>query len=99
MYLIENPVVRGAFFPEEAQRYAVEPALASDAAAILAIARRHEGPQGVTALDAWWRRAPRSFSVVRRTDGMVTGLYCMAPPEAVDAQILAADPLAGAWID
>src|SRR5439155_22776371 len=55
LYLIENPVVRSAFFPEEAQRYAVEPAVASDADAILAIARRHEGPQGAKAIDAWWR--------------------------------------------
>lgn len=99
LYLIENPVVRGAFFPEEGQRYAVEPALAADGDAILSIARRHEGPQGVRALEVWWRRAARWFSVVRRADGAVTGFYCMAPPDAMDAQVVAADPVAAAWIE
>lgn len=99
LYLIENPVVRGAFFPEEAQRYSVEPAVVADGAAIQAIVRRHEGPAGARALDAWWRRASRSFSVVRRSDGVVAGFYCMAAPEAIDAEILAADPLAVAWME
>src|SRR5207247_2608786 len=51
LYLIENPVIRGAFFPEEAQRYSVEPARADDGAAIHAIARRHDGPRAAAGLN------------------------------------------------
>jgi len=99
LYLIENPVVRGAFFPDETQRFAVEPAIAADSDAILAIAHRHDGLEGAKAIHAWWRSGQRWFSTVRRDAGAVVGFYCMAPPEVVDAKILLADPLAKAWLE
>lgn len=99
LYLIQNPVVREAFFPEEAHGYAVEPARDSDAAAIRAIVERHEGPDGARAIDAWLTRLPGSFSVVRSATGAVVGFYAMAEPSAIGTRILTTDPIARAWLD
>ena len=42
LYLLENPVVRGAFFPTGAQEFVVEPAQPQDGQRILEIIDRHE---------------------------------------------------------
>jgi hypothetical protein len=44
LYLLENPVIREAFFPTGALEYAVEPAQPQDEAAIAQIISDHEGP-------------------------------------------------------
>lgn len=99
LYLIENPVTREAFFPEAASQYTVEPARAGDAPAILAIMRRHEGPQALRSLEVWLDRLLRSFDVVRGPAGDVCGFYCMTESHLVTEAILQADPLARAWVD
>ena len=45
LYLLDNPAVREAFFPSDAQPLAVEPVQAADHAAVAAITRRHDGPR------------------------------------------------------
>jgi hypothetical protein len=99
LYLIENPVLREAFFPESSQPLAVEPQRSSDATAILDIARRHEGPDGVRSLRAWLERVPRSVSVVRGNDEAVRGFYFKAESEHVSASVADNDPVARAWLD
>jgi hypothetical protein len=99
LYLIENPVLREAFFPESRQPLAVEPQRSSDATAILDIARRHEGPDGVRSLRSWLERVPRSVSVVRGNDEAVRGFYFMAESDRVSATVAESDPVARAWLD
>ena len=43
--LVDEPLVREAFFPSAVQHYAVEPARPGDRDAIAAIAERHEPPE------------------------------------------------------
>ncbi len=97
LYLIKNPVVREAFFPSGVHRYAVEPAIGSDRAAIEAIARRHEGPEGARLLAAWWAAAPETFAAVRDPTGATVGFYCLVDPAAACADLLEEDPVARAW--
>jgi hypothetical protein len=99
LFLIENPVLRTAFFPEEAPHYAVEPAGSDDFSAIQAIALRHDGPHSTRTLDAWWEWLPHSFSVVRGQDGGVAGFYCMATADRIGPHIQRTDPVARAWIE
>ena len=80
LYLIENPVVREAFFPSGAQPLAVEPATSADLALIEHIAERHDGPDGRRLMVAWWRHQPSAFSVVRDRDGQVTGFHLPVGP-------------------
>ncbi len=96
LYLVENPVVREAFFPSGAQPLAVEPATPRDLPAIEFIAQRHDGEDGRRLMLAWWEKQPDAFSVVRDRDGQVTGFHClldqsMLMPPRVD------DPVVAGW--
>ena len=64
--LVEEPLVREAFFPSSVQHYAVERARPDDGAAIEAIAARHETPEEVALVRAWWE-ACRMRSASRAT--------------------------------
>ncbi len=97
LYLIENPVVREAFFPSGVHRYAVESARPDDGAAVHEIVERHEGPTAAALLDAWWARAPQAFSVVRDWSGTVAGFYCMVDPAAVGSAHVQDDPIVREW--
>jgi hypothetical protein len=97
LYLIENPVVREAFFPSGAQPLAVEPARPGDAAAVAAIAERHEPQEASARLAAWWEEAPGTFSVVRDRDDVVIGYLCVLQLEHIRRPRAFDDPLVEAW--
>jgi len=97
LYLVENPVVREAFFPSGTQQLAVEPACAADDAELRAIVRAHDGARAATALLGWWQRLPQAFSVVRGRDGEVVGLCCKLLPDDLAPGWLEEDPLTAAW--
>jgi hypothetical protein len=99
LYLIENPVVREAFFPSAAHPLAVEPAVGDQAGAIESIARQHDGPEAAEALLAWWESAPESFAVARDADGEIAGFYCLFGPQAVGSEDRSLDPIAKAWCE
>ena len=97
LYLIENPVVREAFFPSGAQPLAVEPARPDDAAAVASIARRYDTAEAAAALEAWWEHAPATFAVVRDRDGVVTGFLSLLTNEQMIRPTPFPDPVADAW--
>lgn len=98
IYLVDNPVVRGAFFPEGVQRLAVELATPADRTAVLEIAARSGAVTDEGAMAALWDAHPAAFRVVRDVSRTVVGFYCMFDPTAVPAVALAADPMAAAWL-
>lgn len=98
LYLIDNPVVREAFFPSDAQPLAVEPARAADAAAVDAIMRAHEGPEAAELLRQWWSKAPESFSVVRDRKGTVTGFFLLLQNSMLRAPLVRSDPVVESWV-
>jgi Transcriptional regulatory protein, C terminal len=98
LFIIENPIVREAFFPSAMQPLAVESARPEDAAAIERIAGRHEGTEETKLLAAWWAAAPEAFSVVRDREGVVTAFFLLLDdatmlPPAVE------DPVVRQWIE
>ncbi len=97
LYLIENPVVREAFFPSGAQPLAVEPARPDDAPAIERIAERHEPPEAASQLASWWDEEPTTFSVVRDRDGVVTGFFSLLSTAHIQRPRTFADPIVAAW--
>jgi hypothetical protein len=98
LYLLENQLVREAFFPTGAQEYAVEPARSQDERAILEIITRHESPAMGRLLVQWWTRAPETFAVTRDLKGMVAGFYCAFDPSRY-ARRQGDDPIVRRWID
>ena len=97
LYLLENPVVREAFFPSGVELLALEPARPDDAAAIRSIIRRHEGRNASHALEAWWAKLPECFRVIRARDGSVAGFYCMADAASIGPLLRREDLLVQAW--
>ena len=96
LYLIENPVIREAFFPSGAQPLAVEPARAEDVRSIELIARRHDGDEGARALMDWQRYAPTSFSAIRDRDGITVAFFCLLDRDQVMSSVVD-DPVVAGW--
>jgi hypothetical protein len=97
IYLIENPVIREAFFPSEAAQFAVEPAMPGDIDTILAMTERHDGEPARGHMALWWKHLPGAFHIVRDSSGEVQGFYCMATPDELGAEWLRFDPVARNW--
>ena len=97
LYLIENPVIREAFFPSGSQPLAVEPARPQDGAAIAAIAERHEPREAAVLLGEWWNNAPETFAVVRDRDAVVTGFLSVLDTSQIKRPPVDADPVVEAW--
>ncbi len=97
LYLIDNPVVREAFFPSGSQPLVVEPARADDARSLLAIARRHEGVAGAALLERWWEQEPDTFSVTRDREGVVVGFFSLLDTSRILPPAVSDDPVTAAW--
>jgi len=98
LYLIENPNIRQAFFPEGGRDYRVEPSTDGDEQVILSISSEAEPRESAGWIERWWRRHPETFSVARGPDGQVAGFHVVFDPGAVNGELLAADPLTAAWL-
>ncbi|HUE21820.1 MAG TPA: winged helix-turn-helix domain-containing protein [Bryobacteraceae bacterium] len=99
LYLLENPVVREAFFPSSTQEYSVEPARIHDAQAILDIIDRHEDSVAACYMRRWWTEAPETFAVARARNGSVAGFYCVFDPGSVPGRLCGEDPVTRAWLN
>ncbi|HEX4745134.1 MAG TPA: winged helix-turn-helix domain-containing protein, partial [Candidatus Limnocylindria bacterium] len=97
LYLIENPIVREAFFPAAGQLYAVEPALSTDRAAVLETIARHEASESAAIAHAWLERAPATFRVVRDREGVVAGFYQVFEVKAFAGRAWPDDPVTTRW--
>ena len=99
LYLVENPIVRDAFFPSGSDELAIEPARAADHAAIAAMSSAQHGPEATALLDAWWRSAPDTFRVARDAAGVVQGFSSLYQPQEVSRSLLRRDPVTAAWME
>ena len=99
LYLVENPIVRDAFFPSGSDELTIEPARAADRAAITAMNAAQQGPEATALLDAWLRAAPDVFRVVRDAAGVVQGFSSLCQPQEVNRSLLRSDPVTAAWME
>lgn len=98
LYILENPVIREAFFPTGGPQYTVEVARgADDYAAIERLAAMHETPEAAALARLWLKQRPESFHVARDRDRVVRGFYAMFSPNPGDAAVIDQDPLACGW--
>ncbi len=97
LYLIENPVVREAFFPSGSQQYAVEPARGDDDKVIHEITEEHESRDAAVFLRLWWEQHPQTFHVVRGEEGTIIGYYCCFDPNTIDPADFQKDPILKLW--
>jgi Transcriptional regulatory protein, C terminal len=99
LFIIENPIVREAFFPSAMQPLAVEAALPEDAAAIERIVRRHGLPEEARLIAAWWTEAPEAFSVVRDREGAVTSFFVLLDNRTMLPPAVREDPVVRQWVE
>jgi hypothetical protein len=95
--LVQEPLVREAFFPSVVQHYAVEPARPEDGEAILAIVARHVTQEETVRMRAWWEAVPTAFRVARSPRGEVVAFTLLCDFSKVPSRLLADDPLCVAW--
>jgi serine/threonine protein kinase len=97
IYLIENPVIREAFFPKGSSDYVLQPATMDDHADIVEIARGEETPEAARQIEHWLNHYPDSFSAAMGPERKVAGFYFCFEPYKVDDKLLSTDPLTLAW--
>ncbi|MDF0749163.1 winged helix-turn-helix domain-containing protein [Marinobacter sp. 71-i] len=97
LFMIENPVVREAFFPSGSPTLTVELASAADERALADIAHACEGVEAADAILTWWRRLPQAFSSVRDSEGHMVGFYCKFRSDEVEPGWLLDDPIMDQW--
>jgi hypothetical protein len=99
LYLVENAVVREAFFPSGAHLLSVEPAQPEDGIPMIDIAALHEPDGAVALLREWWTRHAEHFRAVRDQSGDLVGFYLMFDPQTVDTGLLRRDPITTLFTD
>jgi class 3 adenylate cyclase len=98
LYLIENPIARGAFFPEGASELRVEPASANIFDDIHKIIDSNETEACGYWLKRWLNNHPETFNVARSPDGRVDAFYFAYEPEKVTHALLNEDPFTSSWL-
>jgi hypothetical protein len=97
LYLLENPLLREAFFPRRANSISMEPATEADGPALREIIARHEGVDAAAAFAPTWRQHRASFHVARDADGQVAGLVQVLRPGELARGVLDRDPVLARW--
>jgi Transcriptional regulatory protein, C terminal len=97
IYLLENPIIREAFFPNAPRSLTAAPARSGDGDAILRMAQQHDGPEAARHLAAWWARQPDAFHVIHDPRGQIAGFYCLATFERIDPYLLVEDSVTASW--
>jgi hypothetical protein len=98
LYILQNPIVREAFFPTTDHLYAVDAARPADGQAVAEIAERYMPPASAMAIGAWWRLLPEAFRIVRDRFDAVAGFYMVCEIDRVSHRLVEEDPiLERAW--
>lgn len=93
LFLIDNPVVREAFFPTTAHAHSVETSRASDAEALRALWHEHDGVESAAVLDLWLERLPSSVRAVRDRAGTLVGCSIVASWRDIPQSLERVDPV------
>ncbi|OGO22457.1 MAG: hypothetical protein A2Z28_05080 [Chloroflexi bacterium RBG_16_51_9] len=99
LYILENPVIREAFFPSGVHEFAVEPAGHKEDDAAIRTIIEQEGSEASRLLKNWWQRAPETFYSARDSGGKASGFISIFDPTTVNPALLRDDPILRAFSD
>jgi hypothetical protein len=97
IHLVDEPLVREAFFPSSVQHYAVETARPDDRDAILEIVARHETVDQRSLIREWWDALPGAFRVARSPRGDVVAFTILCELSEIPQRLLTRDAVSGPW--
>ncbi len=99
IYLVENSVIRSAFFPPfDQKQYSVVPADKNDKEAVFNIIETHEPSRLVKTYQHWWDKQINTFHCVKNAGNQVVGFYCLIRPDDVPPELIHQDPITLNWI-
>jgi hypothetical protein len=98
LYLLENPVIREAFFPSGGPQFSVQSFQPRDKAALISILETHDTEESRWATLQWLQAHPETFFVVRDQLGSVKGFHCIFEPQRVSRERLATDRMTNEWL-
>jgi hypothetical protein len=98
LYLVDEPIVREAFFPSDLIVHSVERAKPADGPRLLEAVSKHFGDEAASALSAWWKYRPQAFNVVRDEGNRLLGFYVLEFSHAIPEQMRREDPLVERWL-
>ena len=97
LYMIEEPVIREAFFPSDMQPFAVDSAHAGDWPIIHTITQKHEGPESVRLTEEMWQKMPGAFRAIRNQDEKPVGYLIVFDPRKLPEDAFLSDPIMRNW--
>ena len=98
IYLIQDPIVREAFFPSTELGFSVEPVRQADEAVVLSLLRSCPDAEEITRLERLFKRYPEGFYLVRDSRGELSGFSCLFDAAELDDATIAQDPCLRAWL-
>jgi transcriptional regulator with AAA-type ATPase domain len=99
LYLIENPVIRDAFFPRGFVNLTVEMARDDDENTIMSLAKQNEPAEGARIIKHWWENFPYSFKVVKNLINEIEGFFIFSEIGELDRRVLNKDPVSKTWYE
>jgi Transcriptional regulatory protein, C terminal len=99
LYLLENPVIREAFFPTGAPQFSVQSFRPEDFEAVVEILEKHDTEESRLSTLEWLQAHPETFFVVRDLRGVVAGFHCIFDPQRVSSALLHKDRMTNAWYE
>jgi len=98
IYLVENWVIRDAFFPPQDNReYSLESARAEDFEQVMHIVKKYEPSALHPSYEKWWHCAADIFHCVKNQANIIVGFYCLIDPKKVSRELIEADPVTRYW--
>jgi hypothetical protein len=97
LFLIDNPVVREAFFPTTAHAHSVELSKPTDAEALRSLWHEHDAADSAAILDHWLERLPSSVRAVRDRAGTLVGCSVVASWRDIPQSLERVDPVLGGF--
>jgi len=97
LYILENPMIREAFFPTTEHRYFVDGARPDDETTVLEAAQRQRSATEAVIVSTWWRRDRAAFRMARDGSGRLSGYYVAGELGNVGRGLLDLDPVARQW--
>jgi hypothetical protein len=96
LYMLENPMIRGVFFPTTEQRYSVDGARPGDWPSIEALVRQTATPVAQEMVLIWWQRNSPGFRIARDAAGSIAGLE-VGGLDSLPRSLRERDPVARRW--
>ena len=96
LYMLENPLIRGVFFPISEHRYSVDAARPGDWPSIEALVRETASPATQEIVAIWWQRNPLGFRIARDAAGSIAGLEVRGL-DSLPRSLIELDPVARRW--